>query len=112
MILEIHSKSKGNFVYKNVRGISTGARYVEHVPIFHMTIYQENKYNNIQIDDITSFEIYESLMTWIDDRTDIVCPYCSQHFDSVILEMAHGDKIMQHCPKCGKRVDIDGYLDV
>lgn len=48
---------------------------------------------------------------WIADRTDIVCPYCGQHYDSEILFMAHGDDFMYHCPKCGKRVDLEGYYN-
>lgn len=48
---------------------------------------------------------------WIEDRTDIVCPYCGQHYDSEILFMAHGDDFMYHCPKCGKPVDLEDYYN-
>lgn len=48
--------------------------------------------------------------TWIDDRTDIICPFCGQDYDLDIFNMAHGDRIMQFCPKCGSKIDVDSYF--
>jgi hypothetical protein len=41
----------------------------------------------------------------IEDRTDIVCPYCNFHFSDEIKFMGHGENdFLKYCPNCGKRV--------
>lgn len=111
MIINIFSKSKGVIIYKNVKNIKTSVNYVDDKPIFQLRIIQVNNSKYIDINDVTGFSIYNSDMTWIDDCTDIICPHCGQEFDYDIMNMAHGDRIMQYCPKCGKKVDVDSYFN-
>lgn len=117
MKIEVYSKSKGDIIYKNVTHISTSVRnYLlegENVqlPIYELSILQQNHHESINLDDVTGFTIYDSPATWIDDATDIVCPHCGQNYDFDIMNMAHGERIMQFCPKCGNKVDVDSYFN-
>lgn len=111
MTIEIHSKSKGDIIHKNVKYASTGVKFVDNRPVFQFRLTQANHYVDINIDDVTGFNIHDSPATWIDDRTDIICPFCGQDYDSDIFHMAHGDTIMQFCPKCGSKIDVDSYFN-
>ncbi len=111
MTIEICSKTKGRIIYNNVKIISTGVDCVDGRPVFLLRLTQINKTDDIDIDDVTGFSIYDSSATWIDDATDIVCPHCEQHYDFDIMNMAHGDRIMQFCPKCGNKVDVYSYFE-
>lgn len=111
MTIEVHSKTKGSIIYNNVKLISTGANYVDGGPVFHLALTQVNHSEDINLDDVTGFTIYDSPATWIDDATDIVCPHCGQNYDFDIINMAHGERIMQFCPKCGNKVDVDSYFN-
>lgn len=111
MTLEIYSKSKGNVAYKNVKSLSTIVKFVNGKPLFNMTFSQVNHVGKTSIEDITGFRIYESIPTWIDDSTDIVCPWCEQHYNSDILNMTPSERTLYHCPKCGKPVNLDDYYE-
>lgn len=111
MTIEVHSKTKGSIIYNNVKLISTGANYVDSKPVFLLRLTQVNHTKDINLNDVTGFSIYDSSATWIDDGTDIVCPHCRQNYDFDIMNMAHGDRIMQFCPKCGSKVDVDSYFN-
>ena len=116
MTLEVNSKSKGSVVYKNVKSLSTTVKFVNNKPLFTMTFSQVNRNGETSIEDITGFRIYESLLTWMDDywidgRTDIVCPWCGQHYNSNILNMSLDERTLYHCPKCGKPVNLDDYYE-
>lgn len=111
MTIEIHSKSKGDIIHKNIKYVSTGVKFVDNRPVFQFRLIQANHSVDINIDDVTGFTIHNSPATWIDDRTDIICPFCGQNYDSDIFYMAHGDRIMQFCPKCGSKIDVDSYFN-
>lgn len=116
MTIEVHSKSKGSIIYKNVKLISTGVDYVDGRPVFLLRLTQINHSEDINIDDVIGFSIYDAPATWIDNATDIVCPHCGQNYDFEIFHMAHSvnikdDKIMNFCPKCGNKVDVDSYFN-
>ena len=43
---------------------------------------------------------------WIEDRCDIICPYCGYVFSDEIRCMGHGQELsLNYCPVCGKEVD-------
>lgn len=111
MILEVYSKSKGNVVYKNIKSLSTITKFTNGKPLFTMTFSQVNRVGKTSIEDIAGFRIYESIPTWIDDTTDIVCPWCGQHYNSDVLNMSLGERTLYHCPKCGKPVNLDNYYE-
>lgn len=116
MVLEVNSKSKGSIAYKNIKSLSTIVKFVNGKPLFTMTFSQVNHVGQTSIEDITGFRIYESIPTWIDDswidgRTDIICPWCEQHYNSDILNMSLGERTLYHCPKCGKPVNLDNYYE-
>ena len=110
MTVCVFTKAKGESIYRNVKNISTIVEMKNSKPLYTISLHQENRTDKIAVKDIKGFEVYQSKLTWIEDRTDIVCPHCGQHYECDIINMAHGDNIMYFCPKCGESVDYDSYV--
>lgn len=45
--------------------------------------------------------------TWIEDRTEIVCPHCGARFNDEIRYMMKNGEDMKYCPACGRSVKHD-----
>lgn len=41
----------------------------------------------------------EPKLSWVEDRTEIVCPYCHERFNDDIVYIVDQ---MRYCPACGK----------
>lgn len=113
----IYSKSKGEIIFKNVNHISTSVRnYLleeekQQLPIFELSILQQNHHEQINLNDVTSFTIYdEKDKTWIDENGDLKCPHCNELFKRNLLKMGKNKAPIEHCPSCGGKIDTGSYL--
>lgn len=107
MKIEIHSKTKGDILFRNVQYITTGADYIDGQPQYKIRISQVNHSEDIVVDDVTSFDIFESPSIWIDlDEKRIICPHCGEIFKKSILN----NTTVNFCPHCGDAVDTISYL--
>lgn len=118
MKIEIYSKSKGEIIYKNVTRISTSVRnYLlegedVQLPIFELSILQQNHHEQINLNDVTSLIIYDQKeRTWINKNGDLMCPYCNELFNHKLLKMGKNKAPIEHCPSCGEKIDTGSYLN-
>ena len=43
--------------------------------------------------------------SWIEDRTELICPICKMKFKDEILYMTNDDRFkLQYCPHCGAKL--------
>ena len=107
MKIEIHSKTKGDILFRNVQNIHTVVDFINGQPQYKIRILQVNHRDSIIVDDVTSFDIYESASTWIDlDEKRIICPHCGEIFKKSIIN----NTTINFCPHCGDAVDTVSYL--
>lgn len=65
-----------------------------------------NSLGEIVNENTTQSEAYQAKLKWIEDRTDLICPYCGYVFSDEIRLMGHGKELpLNFCPVCGKEVD-------
>jgi ribosomal protein L37AE/L43A len=108
MIVILYSKyDKKETVYKNVQDISCQVDFVNGEPVYQISLLQINHHEHIDISNISSFTVFDSVATWVNEDNDIICPHCGQHYNKSILSITSG---MYFCPKCGQSVDYDSYL--
>lgn len=106
MTVCVFTKAKGESIYKNVKHISTRAEMKNGKPLYTISLHQENRTDVIAVENITGFEVYQAKLTWIEDRTDLICPHCGYVFSDEIRLMGHGKELpLNFCPVCGKEVD-------
>lgn len=90
---------------ENVRYITKGVKLENNIPVFKIRLQVLGSTKQYEYSEISSIDVYDSDYTWIEDRTDIVCPYCDFRFNDEIKFMGHGeDDFLKYCPNCGKRV--------
>ena len=106
MTVCVFTKAKGESIYRNVKHISTGARMEGGKPLYTISLHQENRTDVIDLENITGFEVHQAKLTWIEDRTNLICPHCGYEFSDEIRFMGHGEDLaLNYCPVCGKEID-------
>lgn len=90
---------------ENVRSIFNTVIFENNIPVFKLRVSVLGGSKMYEYSSISNIDVYDSDYTWIEDRTDIVCPYCDFRFNDEIKFMGHGeDDFLKYCPNCGKRV--------
>lgn len=108
MVVGLYRKDDGEeIVYENVHDMSCKVDFINGKPVYEITLLQVNHYEYINISNISSFTVFDSKATWVNEGNDIMCPHCGQHYDKSILNITSG---MYFCPKCGQSVNYDSYL--
>lgn len=110
MTLELTLKDENSqtteTIIENVQYISTGATFKDGKPIYHMSVSYKGDYENIEIDNVISFSIYERPCAWIVNKNNIECPYCKTHFKKTVLNCNKYGIRTKFCPECGRRLDV------
>lgn len=89
----------------NLRHISKLVRFENNIPVFTVRFLTVLGTKEYKYSEISSVEVYDSDCTWIEDRTDLVCPCCGIHLDDEIKFMAHGEMdFLKFCPNYGRRM--------
>ncbi len=52
-------------------------------------------------------KVENEIYTWIEDRTEIVCPHCGARFNDEIRYMMKSGEDIKYCPACGRSVKHD-----
>ena len=114
MDIEINSKSKGAILYRNVSFIDTAVdfKYDAELPklIYRLTLKQANHFEDIVLDDVTSFTVINNKMSWVDvnDNT-IQCPHCDAKFNKMLFTTVI-DEPVNFCPACGEYASYEDYV--
>lgn len=114
MNVEINSKSKGIILYRNVSGIDTSIDFNcdEELPklVYSLTLKQANHFEDIILDDVTSFTVLNNRMTWIDIDTDTIqCPHCNVKFKKILFDSIVDGQI-NFCPACSEYTSYEDYI--
>ena len=91
---------------ENVQHISTGATVKDGKPIYYISVSYKGDHENINIDNVISFSIYERPCAWIVNKNNIECPYCMTHFKKSVLTCNKYGIRTKFCPECGRRLDV------
>ena len=104
MTVEVYYKSGKEMHFKNVMSINTGCSYNGDKPQFEISLFVENAVKRINLHEIKGFSITDTKNTWIEDRTDYVCPYCNTHFSDELMFISRNNELPKFCPACGRDV--------
>lgn len=110
MDVNVFKKNGEELILKNVKYILTNVVMGETVT-YYLRIHCVNHIKEININDISGFEIHHKNLSWIDENTDIICPHCNSRIENDIFNMMRDGKTINFCPICGQKVEYSDYAN-